>query len=225
MNLNLSHILLWILVFIVIVWFFESMQQSQREKFEQEQYPIRGHIGETPVVPEIPTIKRRKPACDIIRENDLKTDYYIEKTLSGNDYERCPEETKSIKQFNKDFFKFRDFTMDNSSIRLDAVDKVINLQLSGSLSQARNTSGKKIKDIYDEVTRCGPNLYEKTCVRVPQFDNTMHDGYVPNNITGMHNVRDQWQYQNENSLNGGEVAKNLYGYDPNYLGQFPALSN
>ena len=59
----------------------------------------------------------------------------------------------AIKQFNKDFFNFRDkYTYENSSMRPDAVDKVINLQLSGSLSKARGTSGRKITDIYDEVT-------------------------------------------------------------------------
>jgi hypothetical protein len=228
--MNLSHILLWVLVFIVIVWFFESIQQSYMEQFEEEKekekekiYPQRPHIGVSPVVPELRTIKKRQPACDLIRENDLKTNYYIEKTLNGKDFERCPQPTKAIKKFNKDFFKFRDFTMDNTSIRLDAVDKVINLQLSGNLSQARNISGKRIRDIYDETTMCGPNLNQKTCVRVPQFDNTMHDGYVPNNVTGMHNVRDHWQYPSESSMNGGKLAKNLYGNDLSFTGQFPAL--
>ena len=226
--MNLSQILLWILVFVVIVWFFESMlKHSPKERFEEaKQYQVRPHIGVSPVMPEIPTIPREF-GCDVIKENDLKTEYYVEKRLSGKDYERCPQDVKSIKQFNKDFFNFRDkYTYENSSMRPDAVDKVINLQLSGSLSKARGTSGRKITDIYDEVTGCGPNLYERTCVRAPYFDNTMHDGYLgfdSNMINGMHLIRDTWKYANENSMNGGELDKNLYGQDLEQLQQFPYL--
>lgn len=218
------QILLLIFVFIIIVWFFETIKNQEKfEGTENIELPRKKHFGESPIVPELPTIPKQRD-CPI-RENDLKTDYYIEKSLMGQDFERCPRPVQTAKEFNKDFFKFRDFTEENSSIRPDSVDKVLNLYLSGELSQARNKSNMKIKDIYDQVTLNGPALYEKPCVRLPYFDNTMHDGYDASVVTGMHNVRDEWKYPHENSLNGGQIAKNLYGYDPYDLGQFPALGN
>jgi len=105
---------------------------------------------------------------------------------------------------------------------LDSVDKIANMYLNGDLGEARRNSGMKIRDIYDKLT-CGPQLYERKCARIPQFDNTMHDGYDASFVNGMHMTRDNWLYDNENILNGGQIEKNLYASDPESSFLFPAL--
>ena len=54
--------------------------------------------------------------------------------------------TISIDQFNKDFFNFRDKTYDSGSLRVDAVDKILELQ-----NNPEKYNGMKIKDIYDDI--------------------------------------------------------------------------
>jgi len=207
----MNNILLFVMVLLVIVLFFENMKQKTSERFVDT--PIE-NIKDI----ELPTIKTVN-ACPL-RENDIKTDYYLDK-MKGTTI-RCPKPTQTIKEFNKKFFDFRDHTYHNSSITLDPVDKVINMQLDGDLGQVGGKDNRKIKDIFDELTN-GVDLYSKKCVRLPYYDNTMHNGYIPNSVTGMHNTRDNWIYNNEKEMNGGQVDANLYGNDPMDLHQFPSL--
>lgn len=159
--------------------------------------------------------------CDScpIRKADYDTFDYVSKTLLGNK-PQCPKKPKSIRQFHDEFFKFRDYTNDNSSMRVDAVDKVQDLYLSGNLDKARNHPNLKIKDLFDHIT-CGPNLYERTCVRTQKFDNINHEGYRMNyGSPGTHMTRDHWVYNDEKILNGGPVSESLY---PNDLEANPHL--
>lgn len=226
----MNNILLFILVSVIIVLFLEYLRQKSFENFDDSQPKVIEETINSPQFEHIPmqrfvdndlqTIKTVN-ACPL-KENDVATDYYIKRVL-GADAMRCGRPTQSVKDFNKDFFKFRDYTYNNSSMTADPVDKILNLYLDGDLGQAGRHSPKKIRDIFDEVT-AGINPYTKPCVRVPYFDNTMHDGYDSSFTTGMYNTRDDWIYQNEKEMNGGQVDKNLYGADPMDLKQFPALS-
>ncbi|QKF93838.1 hypothetical protein QKU48_gp0380 [Fadolivirus algeromassiliense] len=226
----MNNILLFILIAIVIVLFLEFTKQKSSENFEDSkpavfEESINDQNYSNKYIPEelsndVPTIKTIN-ACPL-KENDVQTDYYIKRIL-GQNTQRCPKPTQTIKEFNKDFFKFRDYTYNNSSMTLDPVDKITNLYLDGDLGQAGRHSTMKIRDIFDQVT-CGQNLYTKPCVRLPHFDNTMHDGYNYNQMTGMYNTRDTWNYNNEKEMNGGQVDKNLYGNDPEDLRQFPAFN-
>lgn len=234
-NTNISHILLLFLVGIIIFWIFESINQKQSERFQDSEIISRlnnevdmlnqmpyHHVEESPKVPKLKTIPTIN-ACPL-KENDLQTDYYMTKYLLGNQTNNCPRPTQSIKDFNKDFFKFRDYTNGNSSMVYDSIDKIANLYLDGDLGEARRYPGMKIRDIFDQLTS-GPNLYDRACVRVPQFDNTMQDGYNYSFYTGMYNNRDNWKYKNEKIINGGQIENNLYANDPEALKQFPVLTN
>ena len=224
---TINHILLFVLVFILIIWFFENMNNVYKsEPFveaEDEANPeMAVPIVESPVVPKLKSIPPIN--CCPLKENDLKTKYYITKFLMGNGAEICPKKTPSAKEFNRHFFNFRDaFTNENTSQRLDPVDKIINLNLQGDLGQARGFPDMKISDVFDQLTGPSTNLYEKKCVRIPYFDNTMHDGYNYSFVTGMHNTRDNWQYPNEKSNNGGPLSKNFYAHDPSEPSEFPYL--
>lgn len=218
----MKNLLLVILVILIIVVLFETMKHNPSENFNNNEINLKQpntrpiYNKKSDQLPTIPTIN----ACRL-RENELKTDYYIDKFLVNNP-ERCPLPQQTIKEFNRDFFKFRDYTHNNSSIALDSVDKITNMILDGELSQAKNNQNKKIKDIFDDLT-VNNNLYTKKCVRIPYFDNALSDGDNTNFITGMYNTRDNWMYENESQLNGAQVANNLYPHDTADTHQFPAV--
>lgn len=77
---------------------------------------------------------------------------------------------QTIKQFNNDFFNFRNYTFKNSSMTIDPVDKINQLYLSGDLSITEKCKVEKIKDIYDKATHEFPD-YQRTCVRTPDITN------------------------------------------------------
>jgi len=218
--ITIKHILLFILVFILVIWFFESLNQKYKaESFEE--YP---HIVESPIVPELKTIPTGALNSCPLKENDLKTKYYINRFLMGDGAQICPRPVQTAKDFHKDFYKFRDYTYNNSSMTLDPVDKITNLYLEGYLGEAREYPGMKIRDVFDYLTGPCTKLYDKPCVRVPNFDNTMHNGYNSSFVTGMYNTRDTWQYPNEKEINGGQLEKNFYAHDPEDVKHFPVLN-
>jgi hypothetical protein len=53
-------------------------------------------------------------------------------------------EPSKIKEFNKNFFDFRDLTCNNSSMKIDSVDRTLVLE---------NMKGLKIKDVFDDLTK------------------------------------------------------------------------
>ena len=80
----------------------------------------------------------------------------------------CKKPVKSIKQFHKDFFDFRDsHTNDNTSIRYDPVDKMADFKLYGGRDRMDGEKSSlfgrsaKIKDIYDNLVSGHP-VYDKT---------------------------------------------------------------
>lgn len=223
--ISLNHILLAVLVIIIIFWLFENMNNKYKEGFNnyQNYAPYREKFRDPylPVVQEftIPT----KPACPA-RSIDERSKYYVDRYLLGS-ADICPKEKQTVKQFNKDFFKFRDtYTNENSSIRLDPVDNIVNMYLSGDLGEAKNHKNKSIKEVFDELTKTGPNLYKNDCVRLPQFDNTMNDGYNFKHLTGMHNVRDDWNYKNDREMNSGILEPTLKSIDPSEIKQMPSFN-
>lgn len=151
------------------------------------------------------------PVKDVEDENLI----YLKDYLLGERVP-CPLPSQTIDQFNKNFFDFRDkYTYQNSSMHEDPVDFIQNLYLSGNLDEARMYPNMKIKDIFDSATQ-GINLYERSCVRIPEFDNAIPDGYRYNAGTpGTLLTRDKWRYKNEKVMNGGEINNTgLHGYVP-----------
>lgn len=149
------------------------------------------------------------------RQNEIDHENYLTHTLLDKQFmcpptnvsnvntcpKSCKDKPESTKKFHHDFFKFRDYTYLNSSMHEDPVDKVIDLYLTGNLSQARNYPSKKIKDIFDDSAR-SVNLYERQCVRLPYFDNINPDGWYSNYGTpGTELTRNDWEYD-KNKLTG-----------------------
>ena len=80
----------------------------------------------------------------------------------------CKRPVKSIKDFHKDFFAFRDaHTNDNTSIRYDPVDAMADIKLSGGLDRMDGEvspmfgAGTKISDIYDRAVAGHPSYSKK----------------------------------------------------------------
>jgi hypothetical protein len=158
-------------------------------------------------------IDRITPDCPL-EQNNQDTMDYLQKHLLGTS-ETCLLKPQTAKQFNKDFFSFRDKTENNSSMRFDSVDFMNQLYLEGNTDTARRYPNMKIQDLYDEATKNGPNFYTRSCVRLPKFDDIN-----PENLTyeygnpALHMVRDDWKYSNEKVMNGGEIMKGIVGRDP-----------
>lgn len=130
--------------------------------------------------------------------------------------EQCSFPPQSDKQFHKDFFAFRDKTQMNSSMRLDMVDNIVNMKLDGNLDIARRQGNIKIKDIFDESVKV-PEKYHQKCARLPFFDKTNPHGWKDDFGTpGTHITADDWKYENERVMNGGEFMQNMTGNDPFY---------
>jgi hypothetical protein len=221
---TINYILIAVAVVILVHLFFKNniidYNPEQKATTNVENYDTLG--GCQPYKRELSLCNRpkrkyvdpRKDLCnmELSKNNDIDKNTYLTKLMVGQRDEYVAP-VKSIKQFNKEFFDFRNMTETNTSIKEDAVDRIHQLYLQGNLSEARNRPGMKIKDIYDESVN-GPNLYEKRCVRLPQFDNINYDGYqMSYGQHPMHLTRDKWTYPKEKIMNGGAIKPYLYGYD------------
>jgi hypothetical protein len=167
-----------------------------------------------------------KNSCPIDR-NDHYTKKYVTKYLfdSGITCDKNPKPPKTVKQFHKDFFSFRDKTYGNSSMREDPVDKIQRLYLDGNNDIARRYPNMRIKDLYDEIT-AGPKLYERQCVRLPNFDNVNPEGYYMSaGSPALTLTRSNWTYPNEKIINGGSIDGKYCANDPEYEGNFPVNNN
>lgn len=152
--------------------------------------------------------------------------YYVNKDYVGENTP-CPpiKQVKSAKQFHKDYFGFRDKTLNSSSFREDPVDKINRLCLDGNTGAAKRFPNIKIKDLFDKVTS-GPNLYDRQCVRLPSYDNVNYDGYYTNSgVTGLELTRDNWRYKDEYVMNGGKIVDGLYPHDLEAGKNQPTLNN
>jgi len=186
-------LLIILLIIIIIIFIVDNNTKIQR-------------------LPSSKKIKNYYP----LKENDIESlDLTYSKKIE------CCKPIQSIQDFNKDFFDFRDYTYNNSSMKLDSVDKITDLYLDSGLNYSKKYPNEKIKDVFDDLTNNGVNLYQQKCVRLPYYDNTIQDGYNTSFIDGTHLTRDNWIYKNENQLNGGLIDKNLNSYDPDYKNYFP----
>lgn len=232
---NILNYILIAIIFVIIYRIVLKYNDLSNEHFNQELIQDES-VVDVPIVhekdyiykigkdleKEYDNIKPKSTDCRL-REIDEEVETYIDKSLINKDV--CPKIKQTTSEFHKDFFNFRDKTENNSSLVVDSVDKVLDLMLSGNLSQNRRYPNMKIKDIYDYST-AGPNLYERDCVRLPQFDNINNDGYgfkLGTSTTNMSLTRDNWTYKNENIINGGEIENGIYADDPSRNTHFPVF--
>lgn len=224
--INFMILVLIIIISVCILRLF--ILRDNKESFESEapvddRYPFQKKYTFTedprydPSAKIIPPINK----CPV-QELDEATELYEDNLLRGNQWNKCTmKPAESTKNFHKDFFHFRDTTYGNSSMHPDTVDKVAMMYLSGDLGQAREYPNVKIQDIFDNATKCGPNLYERKCVRLPFFDNINNDGYnINNGTTGMLLTRNNWNYPDELVNNGGQMVlsqgEHITADDPEY---------
>ena len=213
---NIIGFIIVAVLIIIVVHFMLKSEKTERftENLIQNQQPVMRNV--------IP--KKGCPVKDVENEEFI----YLKDYLLGERVP-CPLPAQNIKEFNKDFFNFRDqYTNFNSSMHEDPVDFIQNLYLSGNLDQARSYPNMKIKDIFDSATQ-GINLYERSCVRLPEFDNAIPDGYRYSAGTpGTLLTADKWRYKDERIMNGGQIDETgLHGFTPdanNFL-QIDALAH
>ncbi len=214
----MSKITLFIIIIFMVLWLYYIVRQ-------QEQYENTKNITNINTLnkaheiinnPKKNIIKMPKKKCIVKQKNNLMSKSDI---VDGH-MEICPIEAQSIKQFNKDFFDFRGKTHNNSSIVFDAVDKVTELILNGGYWTPPAEEVAKISDIYDKLTQ-RPD-FQSECTRIPNFDSVMYDGYQPKILTGLYSSGNEWVYNKEAEINGGQLEKRLYSNDPAFKGdQYP----
>lgn len=156
-----------------------------------------------------------------VPQTQHEVDQYIIDNVVGGKF-ACPKKPQTesntkeqIDKFRKDFCDFRG-RIYNDSHQTDSVDKVLDLYLSGNSDVSRMFKGSQIRDMYDNLTTSGQDLYERRCARTPDMQALAEQGfYSREGEQGKYLTRNEWKYPKENIMNGGEVDKNLYGYDPN----------
>lgn len=209
-----KDIITYAIIILGIIIVINIIRGSKKENYDasvkhiyvdKDYYPVGETIAKNNNKKIIPVY--RKKNCPIKITNLDKVD---------NNTNTCVTEIiQTPNEFQEDFYNFRDKTQNNSSMRYDPVDKVSSLYLSGNLSDARGYGENvKIKDLFDNATKAPVNLYSRSCVRIPKFDNVNPDGYYLNEGTpGLHLTRDEWTYDNENILNGGSMDGNIYPHE------------
>jgi hypothetical protein len=222
--MDISYLLLFIIVSIIIFYFLDKAKKNYSEKFKLLDtnigFDINKQIYDQPklISRKLKTIPKSK--YNPLRENDLQTQFYINKNILGRTQKPCPKPIQTPEEFNNDFFKFRDYTYNDSAIREDPVDKMNELQQS-------NYNGfhdKPIQEIYDMIAAGPVNLYKNPDARKTYYDNTMNDGYDFCQLSNLYNNRDEWFYYDEKVMNGGLTEMGIYGDDPETLKEFPILN-
>jgi hypothetical protein len=95
----------------------------------------------------------------------------------------------------------------------DPVDKINQLYLEENSWTARGQQGKKIKDMFDNLTK-GPHLYDRKCVRVPDFDSMTKLGYFDYNGSQALSLKDGVKdHGDEHPMNAGPFYNSIVGHD------------
>ncbi len=186
------------------------------------------HVGEVEerlgVEPERPRLRHHhdhvfpgmeKKQCTVGKTSDDADEYIRKLVLEGQQYcsnNRCADESV-IKNYREDFFNFRDKVWDNSR-KNDLSYKVARLYLEGNTKLTDRVKGRKVADIYDELTRAQP-IRDKNCIKKTDFDDTLHHGYYNTQGVGeRHFSRDNWMYMNDIKPVNKVIDSGLLGYDP-----------
>lgn len=234
----MSKITMMIIILLMIIWLFYIVQNSDSDSKYNNIEQISNVsspgdiiidsktsaksvvISDQLIIPNnnIKHVKQMPPKkCIVYQKNNIVSKDEINK----GHVEICPKDPISIKQFNKEFFDFRNKIENNSSMVLDPVDKMTDLFLDGTIWNPPKGDPTTIGEIYDQLTK-RPD-FQSDCTRIPTFDSVMYDGYMnmPNSTTGLYSSGNEWVYSGENENNGGELEKRLYAHDVNFNDQYP----
>lgn len=148
-----NNLVLVVIIVMLIVFFIELSDgkiwatNNTQEPGDSEEYSV-------PVKPFLksgyPARRyKRKKKLKIFKDDISEVDPQIPlEAMPG-----CVEESKSIKEFNEQFFNFRDNIYENTSIRLDPVTKINHLRVNEHLYNTDKLRGQRIADISDYATR------------------------------------------------------------------------
>jgi len=154
--------------------------------------------------------------------DDIIKNYLNEYVYNGNT-QCAPTGKVDSNKFRKNYFYFDDKINVNSNDTGDGdvVDKLNEMYLAENTDVNKNdngyddddvnNNGKKIKDIFDNLTHHNPG-----CIREPIVDKTSMSSYYVQKGTGGNYVVDSLRiYENDGVENGGVFIPegNVYGYD------------
>ena len=152
--------------------------------------------------------------CPISKQDKINENYRWNMLLGSHRTPKCcnkPEIEGQRKAFDS-FIDQRDNILQDSH-QSDPVDKINQLYLEGNSSYARGHKGKKIKDMFDNITK-GPHLYDRKCVRVPDFDSMTKLGYYDYNGSNAMSLKDGIKdHGDEHPMNGGLLNNGIIGHD------------
>lgn len=138
-----------IVIFIIIGMVAVLIYFNYHYTIAEPRINTKTKIDEFKSIFETPDIKRKRKCS--------KHKYTKDLNIFDIEYLRCNNNNtgiiSNIKEFHKDFFGFRDKTEHNSSMRKDAVDNMVQLQLYGTTGEALQSHDAKISDIYDCITK------------------------------------------------------------------------
>ena len=155
--------------------------------------------------------------CTINKTNNEVEEYIRKLVLDDQPYcsnNKCGDKSV-IRNYRKDFLNFRNQVWDNSRSN-DLSHKVARLYLEGNTGLTERVKGRKVADIYDELTR-HQVIRDKNCVKAKDFDDTLHHGYFnTQGVAERHLTRDNWMYMNDVKPDGKQkiIDSGQNGYDP-----------
>jgi hypothetical protein len=214
------------LIMIIHLMWRDDFFKLKREHMEQL---VASPISiPTPVIQAVPVIDTIKHLGfdDRISEpkkaDHLKMDVMLDTRVDATDaqiaraqqhmgrenYKMCGATDNSI----NDFVGFGNIVNLSSGQRTDLVDKITKVYLGDNVENARGFTGKRIGEVYDQLTKGPSNL---PCIVPPQANVLLpNNSYKVEGFRGEMYTGDTWVYSNENIMNGGRVDNDLYPNDP-----------
>ena len=143
---------------------------------------------------------------------DNKVGEYLRDTLIGSQH-YCGENEYPSKKWDDDLKKERDKFFDFN----DHINKNSNPNnMAFKVQKLYNESNMDVSlsKIYDNAVK-ESIVFEKQCVKTPIYDDITKTGaYTREGTTGSTFLKDNWMYNNDKIINGGQISDNLYAYDP-----------
>ena len=93
------------------------------------------------------------------------------------------------------------------SANTSAVDKLNIMYLSDNADISNGQKGKRIQDVFNDLT-VDTNLYKKKCERFSAIRNDTTN-------TNFNIGKNEWDYDDEKIINGGNITDTLTGFYPN----------
>lgn len=199
MNSEICLIVFFLLIIGYVIYFCNN-----KENFKPSQEKIKINDKPTSIDIDIDVIPKldKNELDNIIQVCQPKREF---DSLYTRTEELCPIGEKQFEQY-KNYDQYFNQVEEVNHFR-DQMDPV-NCEKNKFL-------GKKIKDIYDELTQNTGSCFAKKCLKKPYTDPYSGQKLYLSDITNKTFTNDQWEYKDENPLNGGPFFDNTYGYTPN----------